>query len=279
MMLENWYADGYLLTNCGVRDIVYGSSVYTGAGKRGDNTTVAQRNGDIWRPKMYESSKFTLNMYVYSPRGQEFALDAYRELLRVMTRQDGLVEFMRVWDDGSRRYRCFGEVLQSVAPTNLGPRGFRMGFEVNVPGAFWESVDAVVHTYQDSPVLPQTVTLTNHADSTAPIDDMRFVVTGPITNPGVELVRTGTTQVEQWSYSGVVAAGQTLTVDAGTWAVTGTGGLIVDQARISYTGNRYLTVQPHRPNDIVQAPQVRLTGSSGTSATRLSTVARSKVLV
>ncbi len=278
MMLENWYADGYLLTSCGVRDIAYGSAMYTGAGKRGDNTTVAQRNGDIWRPKMYESSAFTLNMYTYNPRGQEFALDAYRELLRVMTRQDALVEFVREWQDGSRRYRCFGEVVQAVAPTNFGPRGFRMGFEVRVPGAFWESVDQFVHTTSDA-VLPQTITLTNHADSNAPIDDMRFVVTGPVTNPTVELLRSSVTTPERWTYNGVVAAGQTLTVDAGTWAVTGTGGLVVDQSRIDYTGNRYLTVQPHRPNDIVQAPQIRLSGSSGTSSTRLSTVGRSKVLV
>lgn len=278
-MRELWFADGYELTKCGVRDISYGSAIYSTAGKRGSNTEVAQRHGDIWRPKMYQSAAFTLTMTVVEKSGFEAAMDAYRTLLRVMHRQDGLVMFERRFENGTRHYRCFGEVVQAVQPAQLANIGFRMGFEINVPGAFWESGSEYVHISTQGSPLPQTLRLDRHADSTAPIDNMRFVISGPVTNPTVELTRPDSALRESFTYNGTIALGQTLTVDAGTWAVTGTGGLVIDQARLDYRGARYLTVQPHRPNDPVGAPQLVFSGASGGSETRLGTVGRSKVLV
>ncbi len=278
-MRELWYADGYLLTNCGVQDITYGSAIYSSAAKRGDNTQIAQRNGSIWRPKMYEAATFTLNMIVYSPEGQRAALNAYRALLRVMTRQDELIRFEKVWENGADRYQCYGEVVQAIQPAPAGPKAFRMGFEVNVPGAFWESVEESVSATNRGDSLPQTLTLDQHADATAPMDDFKYIVAGPIVNPTVEAIRNDTSRVERWTYSGALTDAHTLTVDSKTWSVTGTGGLVIDQSKLDYTGNRFLTVHPQRPNASGSSPVLRLSGSGGAGSTRLTVVGRSKVLV
>ena len=281
-MREFWYADGYLLTNCFVRDISYESAIYSTPARRGDNSAIAQRNGTIWRPKQYEAGSFTLNMWTYSSAGQEVALDQYRELMRVISRQDALVEFRRVWKENeastavSRDYHCYGELLQSVQPTFATARGFRMGMEISIPNAFWESTSARTESSASGPALPKTLSLIAHRDATAPMDDFAYTVAGPITNPSVEVIRPDALYVEKWTYNGTISDGQTLTVDSGTWDVTATGGHIVNQAALDYTGSRYLTVQPVRPD--ATNPQVRLNGSGGGADTRLTVTGRTKML-
>jgi len=276
MARELWYADGYLLTNTNIRDISYESSIFDTPAKRGDNSTIAQSHGELWRPKVYEAGNFTLNMWTFDRTSQAVAVDLYRDLMRVVHRNLELVTFERKWDNDTRWYRCKGEVLQTVSPSYNSNRGYRFGIEVHVPGAFWESPSLVTHSTLTSAALPQSLDLVNHADSNAPMDHFRFAVTGPVTNPRVELYKSGVATGQYWQYNGTVATGQTLTVDSATWAVTGAGGLTVNEALLDYTGARYLTVQPRHHTET--APQVRLSGASGGSGTKLTVTGRSKIL-
>ena len=65
-------------------------------------------------------------------------------------------------------------------------------------------------------------------------------------------------------------------MDSGTWAVTGTGGLVVNQAKLDYTGARYMTLNPPRPSEV--APVARLSGFNGGTNTKLTVTGRTKLL-
>jgi len=277
MARELWYADGYLLSNREVRDVSYDSTIFDTPGKRGDNSVIAQNHGEIWRPKFYTANSFTLNMWTFNRVSQATAIDLYRELIRVVNRTNELVTYERKWDDNSRAYRCQGEVITAVSPAFTSNRSYRFGIEVVVPGAFWEASGASTHSTPASATLPQTLTLTNHADSTAPMSDFTYTIVGPVTNPRVETMKSGAVTGVYVQYNGTVGAGQSLVINANTWAVTGTGGLTVNESLLDYNSGRYLTIQARMYTET--APQLRFTGSNAAATTQLSVTGRSKVLV
>jgi hypothetical protein len=191
---------------------------------------------------------------------REAAEQRYEEVLRSVGQQWTPTDWRRTLADGTVR-QAFGRLVNSIAPEPIGSMGMRFGLEVMVHSGFWRDLAGTTDTTTGA--LPRTLALTSKARSTGPMADLVCTITGPVTNPQVLSLDTGLGFI----YSGVVAAGQTLTVDSGTWLVTGTGGLLPTVELLTWTHERYLEV----PAAVVgSTPSVVFSGSGSSGATSLS---------
>lgn len=254
MAREEWWADGWEITQGLVRDVEKRDGLYRTAAKRGGNVTIAAQHGDLWRPKKNGPGTFVLSLWLGGSTRAE--VEGYWDtLIRAVTPGHRLVRYQRRTASGEWR-EAWGEVVSAMEPTPHGQVLMRASVEVTIPAGRWQrQTDA-------SAALPGTgaLTLGTFADSTAPLDDLTYRITGPITNPTVQ----DTTDValgtlgDSFTWTGVIGAGQTLVVDSGKWTVTGEGGLSVPHVGpLSYTGDRFLTVPVAPPNGV---PQVQMTG-------------------
>ncbi len=161
-------------------------------------------------------------------------------------------------------------MLSALTPTPLGQGGMRISLEVNVPAGYWESADVAFEATAPGTALPQDLDLEPFADATAPMEQLAYRITGPITAPTVTDTTDGPGG-DSFTYTGQITAGQTLTVDAGTWQLTGSGGLVPDPGRLTNTGPSFLRLAPGRPGT---APSVRLTGTNPGPTTQLAITGR-----
>jgi hypothetical protein len=109
------------------------------------------------------------------------------------------------------------------------------------------------------------------------MEDLVITITGPITNPKVEVLRGGNPlSVPNWfQYTGTIAGGTTLIVNCSTWTISGTSS--PSYANFTHSGGgRFLSVVP---GVAAAAPAVRLTGSGNSASTAISLVGRRKYLV
>ncbi|GAA2746176.1 hypothetical protein [Kitasatospora cinereorecta] len=272
MARERWLVDGYELTDGLVRDVEYRSGLVTTPAVVGANAAVPNRIGELWRPKHHGPGKFTLALWL-APRagGWQAVEQAWEDLLRAIARPHRLLTFERYTAAGQLR-RCQGEVLSALAPTPLGQSGMRVGVEVNVPAGYWESGDIAFEATAPGSPLPQDLDLDPFTDATAPMEQLAYRITGPITAPTVTDTSDGPGRNgDSFTYTGQIAAGQSLTVDSATWQLTGTGGLVPDPARLTNTGPAFLRLAPGRPG---MPPSVRLTGTNPGAGTQLTVTGR-----
>jgi len=172
---------------------------------------------------------------------------------------------------------CLAEVLEVLDFTTSGINPVGMfSVALNVYGAFWR--DNSDKTFSlTNPTVPGTISLTQFAGATAPMDDLIITITGPITNPRVEAYRNGLplSQPVVFQYTGAIASGQTLILNCGTWQMSGTAGATF--ANLSHSGDaRWLSI-PAAPG--AGTPQIRLSGSGNSAVTAISVVGRRKFLV
>jgi hypothetical protein len=162
------------------------------------------------------------------------------------------------------------ECLTAIDFSTFGadPTG-RFAVELQNLNAYWAD------TYDTTVVLPvNAYAMPGFDGASAPLDDAVITVTGPVTNPRVSDYIKGS----YVQYNGVVAAGQTLVIDASAFTVTGTGGLtpaLADLQIVGMTGRMFRLV----PDSISRGYQAALTGSATTAATTLTVVGRRKYLV
>jgi hypothetical protein len=147
---------------------------------------------------------------------------------------------------------------------------------LRVPSVFWEDVTAanfdVSNTFNGS--------MTQLQGTTAPIEDAILVISGPCTSVTVEARYNGSAMddPQYFTYSGTIGTGQTLTVDCGTWKLTGAGGLVVDYTNMFHTGSaRFLTLAP---GPVGGSPQMKVTMAGSVGGTsKVNVTARRKFLV
>lgn len=252
---------------------------------RTENVTVPGRHGTIRTPnKRYEEGQIVLPMWVKGSdddegnisRSQFFEnVDTLTQLFRPGA---GLLSVIHTLPDGSQR-RVLAECTEAIDMTMVAGGEYpyaTFSVALRVPGVFWE--DATASTFDVSNTFNGD--LTQLQGATAPIEDAVFVIYGPATSVTVEARYNGGAMddPQYFTYSGTIATGQTLTVDCGTWKLTGAGGLAIDYTKMFHTGGaRFLTLAP---GPVGGSPQMKVTmaGSvGGTSKVRIT--ARRKYLV
>lgn len=254
--------------------------------RRGENITVPGRHGTLRTTrKFYDQGDIVLPMWVRGCDDDGLVTSSREEfysnvdqLAKLFNPGDGLLEVVHTLPDGSAR-RAWAECTEAIDfSVSSGSHGFPLGkFSValKMPSPFWEETTV---TSIDLPV--GLVGSVNQLDgTTAPIDDAVFTITGPATNPRVEaLYNNVTMENPTWfQYSGTVPATKTLTVDIGQWSLVGSSGYTPDYSFLSHKGGaNWLTIVPG-PQE--EPPQLKVTASSTSGATKINLQARRKFLV
>jgi hypothetical protein len=245
--------------------------------RRTANVLVPGRHGAIRvARKMYDQGLIVLPMWVAGcnddgtiPVGTTARREFYRnvdELVRLFA-SDAPLDIQHTIPDGSVR-QASGDVDQ-VLDFTTGAWGDPVGkvsAAITLPDPFWHDVNATFLQFvSPGPSLP----LSQFAQSNAPMEDFVYVVTGPATN-----ARIGCSATSWVQYNGVIAAGQTLTIDSGAWSLAGTGGLVPDYAALIHGPEaRWLTVRPGSP------PAITWSATGATSATKVTVTGKRKYLV
>lgn len=254
--------DGWELTEGTVRDWEVRDGMDSVAGFVGDNHTVANRGGEIWRPKVHGPGRFTVALWLLETDAAGVQA-AWRTLLRAMAKPRKRIRVERTMANTEAVF-CDAEVVGGIEPTHLGQQGYRASVTFNVPEGIWLSAASYSHTTPAGSSLPKTLTLTDLADSTAPHELLKYVITGPITNPKLTDVTGGSTG-DSLTYAGTVPSGQSLTINASNWSTTGST-FSVNNGLLVPTGNRLMTVQAAGATG---SPEVKLEGTGGGTGTKL----------
>jgi hypothetical protein len=268
-MRERWLVDGYELTDGAVRDVETRDGLYASAPVVGGNAVIPHRTGEVWRRKVHGPGGFSLNLWL-GDRTSRAAVEAlWDNLLRAVTPLHRLPKYERLTDAGEWR-ECYGEVVSALEPKAIGQRGIRIGIEVRVPAGYWRSQTIYTHATAAGAALPKALPLTDLAPSTAPMEQLISRVDGPINDPLV-IDRTDGVDGEWWLYTGNIPTGQWLIVDSGTYAMSGGGGFVPDESRLTYNGPRPLVVPAAKPGGV---PAVELRGNNGGAGTKLTVTGR-----
>lgn len=261
MTRETWTANGFALTDGWVRDVELRDGLYRVASPR--NTSGQQpgaTHGElVGGRRKHLPGGFSLNVWCGDVSRDQVEL-RYEEILRACAQQWQPTDWRRTLADGTVR-QAFGRLVNSISPAHIGSLGMRFTLEVVVHSGFWRDLNTSIDTTTGA--LPRSLALTSKARSTGPMGDLIYTITGPVTNPQVLSLDTGL----GFTFQGVVAAGQTLIVDAGTWGVGGTGGLLPSGEQLLWTGERFLEVPAALPGS---TPTLTFSGSGSSSATQLS---------
>lgn len=243
-------------------------------GLRTENIVVPGRHGALRTPnKKFDQNIITLPMWVAGcddngaiPSDSNARIEFYArvdELTRVF--KNGELDVRHTLPDGSIR-QIFGDAMDVFDwTTTAAPTGM---FGVNILAyyPFWQSLAALT---QELGADGASAKFTRFAPSTAPIEDIAWKLTGPWLNPVL------TFGDGSWvAYDANIPAGQSLTIDSGTWQLTGSGGLVVNYTKIRHDGadDRWATLP-------ATSQTVTLGGTTRTAATKLAGTGRNMFLV
>lgn len=245
--------------------------------KRTENIVVPGAHGALRVPnKNFDQNHIALPMWVVGcddsgniPTGSNKRIEFYKrvdELTKLFKGSDAELHVQHTLPDGSVR-EIFGDCMEVFDwTTTASPKGqFTAVILCSYP--FWQDDE---DRTQNWAVLGKTsVNATKFAQATAPMEDMRYELTGPWLN--AELTFGDGSLV---AYDANIPAGQGLIIDSGEWELTGIGGLVPDYTAIRHDGvdSRWATL----PAD---TQEIGLAGSSWTSATELTMTGRRKYLV
>lgn len=255
------------------------------AGLRGENAQVPGRHGTIWsRTKVYDEGEITLPMWVAGcnddgeiPSGQTSRKLFYTnldKLTNLFGYKNRLLDVRHRLPSGVWR-QALCEVVESYDFTTdaVNPIG-RFSVVLKVPEVFFRDVDT--STSVRAIVSSGVLDLEEFVGATAPMEDMVFQITGPVTNFKMKAIESGVEMAPEVSfeYQAAIPAGQTLTVNSSTWTLTGGGGLVVDYSKAVHKGTpRYMVIMPDA------LPRIAISGSAVTGASELSITGRRKFLV
>lgn len=282
---ETLTADGVVL-NTYAKNIKSLTGRLRNAKTRTGNITVPGRNGVIRTPRKWsDAAVLDLPMWVvgshddgYIPSGSSARIEFFKrvdELLAIFSSPE-LITIRHTLPDGTTR-ECLAEVLEVMDFTadSVNPKGL-VNVQLVVPDAFWRDTADITQTFTN-PTMNSVVNLTNFAGATAPMDDLIFTITGPITNPRLEAYRNGNplSQPVWVQYTGTIGAGTTAILNCGTWVLSGTAS--PSYANLSHLGDpRWLSVPPA---PVGGSPQIKISGSGNTGATAVQIVGRRKYQV
>jgi hypothetical protein len=263
MPTEAWTVDGTAL-NAFAYDIQSFNGMDDVPSMVGNNMTFANRHGTDWTQKYFSEAAKMLVMVVrnsdpttgvvpatFDLQRQNYDLNLDK-LTRIFYRPRRLLDVRRTLSDGTIR-KASAEVVQGITPEQLGLNSGRVGFELRIPSGFWEDVNNVVTaTY---PV--GTSTIVEFAAATAPMQDLKFRITGPGTNLKLMDVESGA----YFQYNGAIPALGWIDVDSSNMSVasSGFGGFVA--ANLQHVGDpRWITVYPS-----INGVQLSLSATAGTT--------------
>lgn len=270
MAREQWFIDGWEVTQGYFRDVEKREGLLRAFAPIGQNTQVSNRPGRLWQPKDLDEARFTLNIWITGVTLQRQDVEAaWDDVLRVINHPERTLAVERHTAAGEVR-TCDAEVTGEMSPTFIGQAAMRAALEFNIPDGFWRSATEYVENNGNAAVANNTVvSLTSLAPSTAPMSEAQYEILGPVGNPRLEI--PGLEAREWMLYTGNVPAGATLKVNARDWSVTGTG-FTANPAALTHGGHGpYLTIPVAHPG---QSPQIRFKGANTTGATRLTVRSR-----
>lgn len=293
MSTETWTMDGVNLSNyisgAQINDIrtwqgldnvpgvnVQGSSVGGGGSGTNGMYQLAQTHGEYWYPQYYTASTKLMTMYVSSNNPSTGAVptsldqarqffDANLDALNLLfSRRRQLSSLTRLLSGGTTRLALV--TVDSVMEPNLVPvTNAEITYELTIPDGFWrDSTDATLNS-----IAPGTSVVC--AGATAPMQDLQFVITGPITNPRITDNESG-----GWvQYNGTVPALDTLTIVNTTMNISGTGFTPALSNMQHSLHSNWLTLYPTVGNAGVS---ITFAGSGTTGATALAVFGHKKYL-
>jgi hypothetical protein len=249
---------------------VSGSSSGTSTGTNGMFQT-AQKHGEVWFPQYFTAATRLLTMHVTSYNQSTGApgatVDAQRQnfdqnldsLSYIFQRRRNLATLLRNRSDGTVRMGLVS-IDSQIEPSLIPITDALITVELTFPDPFWrDSTDTTIQTV----AAGFSGVLTSFAAATAPMDDMQFVITGPVTNPRITDNESGS-----WvQYTGTVPAGDTLTIVNKTMSISGTGFTPALVNMLHAGDTNWLTLYPSVANGGVN---VTFGGSSTSGATSLA---------
>jgi len=277
MAYESWTVDGQPLSTL-VTEIITLDGLDNIPDLIGSNVSVPQRHGTIWSDKFYGEASKIVSMIISAANpatgimpatadAQRAYLDTNLDALnRIMNRPNRLLDIRRTLSGGGVR-QAMCEVVRGITPITIGLASSKVLYELTLPYSFWQDI-ANISSALYAPA--SGFSLAEFVAATAPMNDLQFVITGPITNPRVTDQESGS----WFQYTGTVAALQTLTVDAGLMTITGGGGMVPVMANMSHDGDaRWICL-----NSSVLGLLLNFTGSATTAATKLQVIGKRKYL-
>jgi hypothetical protein len=269
---EYWDINGTSLSQYGWSVATIGGSRYDLPPRRGENITLAYRPGAIHRPKLADARVITLLMWVVgmdpatgASTGDQVLRwnDSWDFLRRLVWRADGsqvaLTRRWRLTVSGSPAVvaaTAQAEISDSMSPTMTGRS--RADFSMNLLLADPFFYGPLVTT---DFALSTPVVITNPGHDIAAHANLQVDFTGPLTNP--RLTNT-TPNPDVWvQYTGVIASGQTLRLNVGSFTAL----RVADGANliggISHAGSRFWMGLVPSTNTLT------LTASSGSGSAQL----------
>lgn len=286
MATETWTYDGFNLSNYvsgakiydlrtwnGLDNIpgvnVSGNSTGTSSGTNG-MFQLAQTHGEYWYPQYYTAATRKLTMHVSSNNGSTGAsptsVDQARQnfdtnldfLSKLFARRRNLASLVRTLSSGQQRLGLV-TVDSPIEPALVPVTDAMITVELTFPDPFWRDTTDTALASGIAPGFSGTVS--SMAAATAPMQDLQFIVTGPVTNPRITDNESG-----HWvQYTGTVPAGDTLTIVNTTMNISGTG-FTPALTNMTHSGDtNWLTLYPTASNGV----SVAFSGSSTTGATAL----------
>lgn len=292
---ETWTYDGFNLSNyvsgntiseirtwqgldhvAGVN--ISGSSSGTSSGTNG-MFQLNQTHGEFWYPQYYTAATRLLTMYVSSNNGSTGAIptsvnqarlnfDANLDFLTLLFgRRRNLSSLVRTLSSGQQRLGLV--TVDAVIEPQLVPIADGMiTVELTFPDPFWRDAS---DTNLGTVAAAFSGVFTGMANSTAPVNDAVFIITGPVTNPRITDNESG-----HWvQYTGTVPATDTLTITNTTMSISGTG-FSPSLSNMSHSGDsNWLTLYPTYVHGGVN---IAFTGTSTTGATQLEIFGHNKYM-
>lgn len=242
---------------------------------------LAQSHGEFWYPQYYTATTKLLTMHVTSNNMSTGApgasIDACRQnfdlnfdtLTRIFGRRRNLSTVLRSMSDGSVR-KALVTVDAVNNPVLVPPTDALITVELTMPDSFWR--DATDTTLQTVAAAFSGV-LTSFAAATAPMNDLQFNITGPVTNPRITDNESGS-----WvQYTGTVAAGKVLVLHNTNMGIDdgGSGWAPVLGNMVHAGDSNWLTLYPSVVNGGVS---ITFGGTATSGATALAIVGHKKYM-
>jgi hypothetical protein len=296
MSTETWTWDGVALSNYVAGNKIWDIRTWQGlddiagvnvSGSSGGATTgtngmfqLAQSHGEFWFPQYFTAATKLLTMHVttnnQSTGAYPTSVDNARQnfdlnlesLTQLFQRRRNLATVLRNRSDGTTR-QALVTVDSVIVPTLVPVTDALITVEMTMPDPFWRDTSDTALASGIAPGFSGLVS--GLAAATAPMQDLQFIVTGPVVNPRITDNESGS-----WcQYTGTVPASDTLTIVNSTMSVSGTG-FSPSLINMTHAGDsNWLTLNPSVP---LGGVSVAFSGSSTTGATALEIYGRKKYM-
>lgn len=253
MAVTDWFIDGNAVKRGSVRHVASREGWHNVNPLVGQNLAVPNRPGEIWVPKKLGAGAFSLDVWLWG-RDDQAINDEWDRLLRLAVQPHRLVIIEKRLPNQSVRF-CRAELYGAIQPTTVGRTGMRAQLQFRIPSGVWQSQ----RTYEYWSPARQTLQMPSLAESTAPIDDMRIVIYGPITNATITCEVDGRTH--RMEYNDTIPAGSSLTIHTKEWDLDPSG-FTANPAALSTNGSQLMVINPS------SSPHLRLDGSGIGADTR-----------